>query len=318
MIEYVMNIKIVLHLMPWEIDHALLIADKLKQSIYYINPSDTIYIDSALNLSSYNINWNESKLVKEFFIEKYNTIDEILGPKFKHKKYIYCGDELYGHLDLQKTIYQSNIDYYWFLCPDITFSNTLLYYFIESAKQINNEYFILTPQISKCWDASWDMLVNEKFKEIAYQNYLLMNSHEIEHIIKNCDENIEVTKLSSFKFAGWCDFYNKNFIEKLVPLQSDWKGYGPWDLYSMYVCNFAKQHNVDINQYLLQNQIMWFYDSGDLRNKEVYEGDGSLKLTYKKFLKINGHRHNQRGIIENNLNSILNNWFKYASQNKII
>ena len=51
-----MNVKIKMHFMPWEIDHALLIVNKLKQSIYHIDPQDTIYIDTALNLSSGIIN----------------------------------------------------------------------------------------------------------------------------------------------------------------------------------------------------------------------------------------------------------------------
>ena len=69
-----MNIKIQLHIMPWEIDHALLIADKLKQSIQYIDPLDKIYIDTALNLSSSVIDWNASKLPKEYFIKRYESI----------------------------------------------------------------------------------------------------------------------------------------------------------------------------------------------------------------------------------------------------
>jgi len=45
-----MNIKIMMHIMPWEIDHALLIANKLKQSSFYINSNDKIYVDTVLNL----------------------------------------------------------------------------------------------------------------------------------------------------------------------------------------------------------------------------------------------------------------------------
>lgn len=311
-----MNIKIVTHFMPWELDHGLLLADLLKQSIYYVDPNDTIYIDSALNLSSYNINWNESSLSKDFFIEKYKLLDNVLGPRFKHTPFIYDGDELYGHLDLQKTTIQSDIDYYWYICPDITFSNTLLYYFIETAKQIKNEYVIITPQISRCWDSSWDILTNENFKNIPCQEYLEKNSHEIKHIIENTNKSINIQKLDCFKFAGWCDFYNKNFIEKLVPPLPEWKGYGPWDLYSMYVCNIANQNSVDVNQYLLENQIMWFYDSGDIKNKN--EDDGQLKSVYKKFIKTKGHRHQQRKLIEDNLNVLLNNWIKHAINSNII
>lgn len=302
--------------MPWEIDHALLIADKLKDSINYIDNTHTIYIDTVLNLSSYIIDWNQSQLPKEFFIEKYNLFNDILGSRFIHKSKIYDGSELYGHLDLQKQLSQSNIDYYWLICPDITFSTTLLYYLIESSKQLNDEYFVLTPQIYKCWDATWDLLVNKNFKDIPYSQYLQKNSHEIKYIVENSNENIQLNKLNTFKFAGWCDFYNKNFIERLVPPLENWVGYGPWDLYSMNVCNIAKHNHVNVSQYTMENQIMWFYDSGDLGN--IHGEDGALKTVYKKFLKIKGHRHDQRTLIENNLNLLLNDWIKYAMKEKII
>ena len=64
-----MNIKILYHIMPWEIDYALLSFTQLKKSKYYISDNINITIDSVLNLSSYTINWNQSKLPKEFFIE---------------------------------------------------------------------------------------------------------------------------------------------------------------------------------------------------------------------------------------------------------
>jgi hypothetical protein len=57
-----MNIKIICHIMPWEIDHALLVVDKLKKSIYHIDSQDKIYIDTALNLSSKITNWEKSSL----------------------------------------------------------------------------------------------------------------------------------------------------------------------------------------------------------------------------------------------------------------
>lgn len=73
-----MNIKILTHLMPWEVDYALLQFIQLKKSSQYISSEDKIYIDVALNLSSYIINWKESKLPKEFFINKFNTLLSLL------------------------------------------------------------------------------------------------------------------------------------------------------------------------------------------------------------------------------------------------
>jgi hypothetical protein len=302
--------------MPWEIDQAYITIDKLKKSIYYIDPNDKIYIDTALNLSDSIIDWEKSSLPKEYFIEKYKILDNILKEKFIHKPFIFEGEGVYGHLNLQKTIIQSEIDYYVGICPDIDFSEHLLYYLIESSKQISNEYFILTPQIFKSWDSSWDILVNEKFKDIPYGKCIDIDTPEIRHQCLDLDTpNIKF--INQFKFAGWLDLYNKNFYEKLIPTLNEWEGYGPWDLYSMNVCNIAKQYGVDVQQYVLENQVIWFNDVGCLRNFEEYGGDGQLKLLYKKFLTLKLGRQEQRMYIDKNMTLYLNQWFEYAKQKQI-
>ena len=312
-----MNIKILLHIMPWEIDQVYLTVDALKKSIYYIDPTDKIYIDTALNLSDSIIDWEKSSLPKEYFIEKYKVIDNLLKEKFIHKPFIFEGEGIYGHFNLQKTSIQSEIDYYMGVCPDVNFSEYSLYYLIESAKQIKNEYFILTPQIFKSWDSSWDILVNEKFKDVPYEKCIDIDIHEIRHQCLDLDTP-NVKPINQFKFAGWFDFYNKNFCEKLVPVLDEWNGYGPWDLYSMNVCNIAKQYGIDVQQYVLENQLIWFYDVGCLRNFEEYGGDGQLKLLYKKFLTLKLGRQEQRAYIDKNLNLYLNQWVEYAKNKNII
>ena len=64
--------------MPWEIDYTLLTFQQLKKSKYYLPEDVNITINSALNLSSFLINWDESKLPKEYFIEKYKTLSILL------------------------------------------------------------------------------------------------------------------------------------------------------------------------------------------------------------------------------------------------
>jgi hypothetical protein len=312
-----MNIKILLHIMPGEIDQVYLTIDTLKKSIYYIDPNDKIYIDTALNLSDSIIDWEKSSLPKEYFIKKYKILDNILKEKFIHKSFIFEGEGIYGYFNLQKNSIQPEIDYYIGICPDINFNEHLLYYLIESAKQINNEYFVLTPQIFKSWDSSWDILVNKKFQNIPYEKCIDVDIHEIRYQCLDLD-NPNIKPIDKFKFAGWFDLYNKNFYEKLVPVLNEWNGYGPWDLYSMNVCDIAKQYRVDVQQYVLENQVIWFNDVGCLRNFEDYGGDGQLKMLYKNFLPLKLGRQEQRLYIDKNLNKYLTDWIKYAQENNII
>ena len=303
--------------MPWDIDCALMIFDKLKQSSYFIDSDDKIYIDSFLNLSHDIIDWDNSTFPKEYFIKKYQVLDDLIKDVFIHKSFIYDKEGIYGHLDSQKTIIEPHIDYYIGLCPDVDFQEHLLYYLIESAKQIKNEYFVLTPQIFKSWDSSWDILVNSKFQHISYNQCYNVDIHKIRHDCLELDTPI-LKKSPVFKFAGWLDLYNKNLYEKLIPTLDEWKGYGPWDLYAMNVCGIAKSKGVDVEQYILENQVIWFKDVGCWQNKEEHAGHGKIRLIYKDFLSIKIGRQEQRSYIDINLIQYLNQWVEYAKNNNII
>ena len=308
-----MNIKILVHFMPWEIDYALLIFTQLKKSKYYLSKDDNIAIDSVLNLSSYTIDWNQSKLPKEFFIEKYNQLS-ILLKDYNHNQKIYNGDKLYGHLDLQKECISPEIDYYIVTCPDMYFSEYALFYLIESAKQIENKYFLITPQISKVGDADWDEITNPKYVNIPYTDYLKVDTFDVMYDSKVSNENISLHPTQKPKFAGWCDLYSKSFYEELCPVQEEWTGYGPWDLYSLIILNNIKQHGIDFQQYLLQGETIWMYPSGPLAGENI---DGFSKY-YKDFLCLNKHKDNQREIFESKLPEYLNKAFIQLKEKNII
>ena len=296
-----MRIKITYHLMPWEIDYALLSFSQLKKSYYYLSSKDNIVIETVLNLSSYTINWEESKLPKEYFIDKYNQIS-ILLEDYTHIKKIYEGNKLYGHLDLQKECITPDIDYYLSICPDIYFSEHLLSYMIEGAKQIENKYFIITPQISKVGDADWDRITNSKYISIPYKDYLKVNTFDIINDDVNSTDEINLVPLSKPKFAGWFDLYSKYFYEELCPLHEEWEGYGPWDLYSLIILDKLSSYNIDFQQYLLTGKTIWFYPSGPLAENNI---DGFSQY-YKNFLNLNTHKNNQREIFESKLPYFIN------------
>ena len=68
-----MKVKISYHIMPYEIDYALLSYIQLKKSQYYL-PSDVeIEIDTVMNMSDYLIDWDKTILPKEFFKQKFNV-----------------------------------------------------------------------------------------------------------------------------------------------------------------------------------------------------------------------------------------------------
>ena len=282
--------------MPWEVDYALLQFMQLKKASQHLN--DDIYFHIGLNLSSHIINWDESKLPKEFFINKFNAALKMLDWAKEVNVTIYEGDELWGHLDLEKVQMDPKIDYYMSICPDMWFHEYALFYIIESAKQVKDKHFIITPEIHKLWDWSWDELVNENYQNVSYSDWNKSDIFEIQS--RMLGEPI-LQQTTRFKYAGWFDLYSKDFME-LIPIPDDWKGYGPWDYYSMLVSDIAVKNGIDIKEYVLRNQIIFEYhpDKNDKSNFADY---------YKDLLSLN-KIENQRQVVESKFPYYIEQWIK--------
>jgi hypothetical protein len=291
-----MNIKIIYHIMPWEIDYALLTYTQLKKSKYYLPEDVNITVDSVLNLSSYLINWDESKLPKEFFIEKYNQLSLLLKD-YTHNNNIYQGDKLYGHLDLQRDCITPETDYYINICPDMYFSEHLLTLLIESAKQIKTKYFVITPEIYKLWDNTWDVLTNKEYSTIPYNKWDQVDVFDIRNNLKTNSEEISLDFSPVSKWAGWFDLYNKEMWEELCPIHDDWVGYGPHDWYSLLLTEYIKTQDINFQQYILRGQTIFEYSVGPLKN-------GGFSKYYKDFLVLN-EIPNQREQFESRMQEYL-------------
>lgn len=300
--------------MPWEIDYALLSFTQLKKSKYHLPDDVNITIDSVLNLSNYSIDWNKTKLPKNYFIDKYNQLS-ILLKDYKHNSKIYEGDELYGHLDLQRECISPEIDYYMSICPDIYFSEYALPYLIEAAKNVNNKYVVITPQISKVGDADWDEITNEKYINIPYKDYLKVDTFDIINDNNDFNKDITLYPTNKSKWAGWFDLYNKAFYEELCPIQEDWKGYGPWDWYSLIITNYLRQYKIDFQEYLLKGETIWMYPSGPLNGDNI---DGFSKYYRDYIIFKDTNKHSERKSFESQMETYVNKGLQILKEKNII
>lgn len=292
------KVKIFYLIMPWQIDYALLSYVQFKKSKYYLENDIEITIDTHLNLSSYLIDWDNSKLPKEFFIKKYNDL-AVLLKDYKHNSIIYDGDKNYGLLDMQKTAYGKEFDYYIPVCPDIYFSETLIASLILAAKSIPNKYTVITPEIYKMWDYTWDEITNEKYLNIPYENWDKGDIFDVRYDLKTSNNELSLMPTQRSKWAIWFDIYNKAFYEELCPVHDDWIGYGPWDWYSLMLSEYAKSKGVDFQQYVLKGQTIFEYQTGPLKDRDFTN-------YYKDFIKTKIGAKEQRDKFEANMQQYLN------------
>lgn len=291
-----MNVKLIYHILPWEIDYCLLTFTQLKKSKYFLAKDVNITIQTVLNLSSYLIDWEKSKLTKEFFISKYEALSNLLID-FNHIKNIYQGDALYGHLNLQRESISEDTDYYIFLCPDTSFGPKLLSYMVEAARVIQQQYFVLTPQISMFWDSTWDVITHPNFLDDSKRKeWYKTDVFDTIHFNENNTNDIFLTKANSHKWAGWFDLYSKKFFEEIGGPIDEWNGYGGWDFFTMILVNTLRDR-IDFQQYILNNQIVFEYSVGPLYGENR---DGFAQY-YKSFLSLKENTQIQRTHFEENI-----------------
>lgn len=295
-----MKYKIFMHLMPWDIDYGLLTASQLKKSSYYLDKEYEYSIDFVLNLSSYIVDWDKSKLPKDFFIKKFKQLESLIKSAYTDVSFrIYEGDKLYGHLDSQKEVIDKSTNYYICLCPDTYFSEHLIPLMVKSAGAIPNEYFLITSEISKMWDSTWDEITSSKYMNIPYEKWNEIDIYDLRYKQKlSPDVKINLEPVTKTKFAGWCDLYNKKFYEELSPVQDSWSGYGPWDWYSMMISDYAKSQSVDFSQYIMRGIETFEYSVGPLK-------EGGYSKYYKDFLSLK-NIPNQRKAFESKMEEYLN------------
>jgi len=304
-----MKIKLSYLIMPWQIDYALMSYTQFKKSKYHLSDDVEITIDTHLNLSSYIVDWDNSKLPKEFFIKKYNDL-AVLLKDYKHNSIIYDGDQNYGLFDMQKMAYGSEFDYYIPVCPDIYFSEYLLTSLVEAARLAKNKYFVITPEIHKKWDSSWDEITNKQYLAVPYKEWDNVDVFDVRYDLKNNNNPRLLEPTNNSKWAIWFDIYNKAFYEDLCPLHDDWTGYGPWDWYSNMLSQYAKYElGLDFQQYVLRGETILEYCVGPLKDRD-------LTNYYKDFLDIKVGAKEQRDAFESKMNEHLNKGVQMIRDNR--
>ncbi len=245
--------QIVIHILPHEIDWFEWQIKQLKQGSYYLEKDTNIILDVTLNLNF--IQWCDSKLPKQFFIHKFNQLEELCDwcqTNFiidEENKCLGCGDKR------KQVIESTTSDNIIYLDSDVIFKPETLFYLLESVKNINNEYYIISPQIYKLWDESWDLIVNNDYMHNEYSYAQYANLDPFSFLSKEYNQ-ISIKPINGFKFGGgWFNLLSSKLL-KLTSIPDSLNPYGPDDTYVMFCCDYMKHKGYDIQQYVIDNLIV--------------------------------------------------------------
>ncbi len=244
-----MTTQIVIHLLPHEIDWFEWQSKQLKIGSAYIE--DKVLIDITLNLNL--VNWDDSQIPKQYFIDKFNQTlkyfdwcDTIID--------INENNTCLGIDDKRRnSIRLSTSDNIVYLDCDIIFKPETLALLINGAKQVKDEYYIISPQTPKLWDRTWDVLVNKNYINEQYGFERQIDPYSI---LTEDYGDISLKPIDVFKFGGgWFNLLSTKLL-KLTDIPNSFGPYGIDDTYVMFCCDMMKQKHMLPQQYVIENLVI--------------------------------------------------------------
>lgn len=209
--------------LPHEIDDLELTLNQMKKAFRYVDEQNFI-LDITLALTGELTLWEQSKIPIDYFTHKYEKLrkscDWITNKYFRVEQH----SEVLGCVSKRRKVWKEhqNVDYHIWLDTDIIFDERTLAYIDSSIQSLNKDYpyAVVSPEIVKVWDNTWDCLVNEQFlnEPLDYQK---TNDPFVDCGIKG-DIGIEtinntIPNQPRMKFAGgWFTCISKKLLDRIT------------------------------------------------------------------------------------------------------
>lgn len=258
-----MKAQIVIHVLPREIDQCYRLVHDLKRAAFLVDSSVEIVLDVTLNLSDHYTDWSSSLLPKEFFIEKFNYIENISNFSNDFK----IVESLTGINTVRRNAINTCPDVTHFIWVDVDmFINQLcLSTILQAAQNIPDDYYIVSAELIQGWDSSWDVISNPATRNTprvyhddgvtADRSKSLWGTTDPYdmYLENNFDKNPSVRKIDTIKFGGGLfNLFSGNLL-RLITIPESFSHYGLDDTFVMVGSQIMKKLGYSINQYVLEN-----------------------------------------------------------------
>jgi hypothetical protein len=266
------KIVITSFVMPHELDDLERVLIDLNKASKHISGNNyEFYI--SFSVSDYLFDWENSKVDKQFFIDRFNSLKSLTD--WAGKSTYQIRDEIIGALQTKRYAHLECKDatHFIWLDTDICFDERILFYMENAIDVIDNvdKYFI-TPEIVKYWDTTWDCLVNSNYldKPLDYckTNNPFVDCGEVGDVaLETVFNNVPGQPQTKFG-AGWFTLLSKPLLDR-IPLPESMGAYGPDDTFLMWGIEKLNQTGANIHQFKLKNFIVC--ENYIYRNRNHYD-----------------------------------------------
>jgi hypothetical protein len=259
------NGLISIFVLPQEIDNLHLTLYNLRRNAEYLPDNVQYSFDITLCLSDELTDWSNSTLPKEYFVDKFSSIVKLCNWTENSKFRIEMGSEILGCVSQRRHTlkYVDDYDFTMWLDNDLFFGDKFLGYIGHAVNALNKEnkdYYVITPQVTRQWDTSWDVLVNTKLLSRELNDNLKANVFTL-----GLQEMgpISLIPIRGFKAAGGWGTVISNKLLKLVGIPESLGHYGLEDTYVLTCANMLQEsQKVDAIQVVVDNLLVCENHSG--------------------------------------------------------
>jgi hypothetical protein len=256
------KIVFTIFIMPNEIDDLERLLFDLSKASKYVHGENYEFL-IAMTLDEYLINWQESKLDKEYFKDRFYKLKKLTD--WANDSRFEIRDDIMGCTSLRRFAHMEYKDatHFIWLDTDICFDDRILHYIeggINRIKETDDlQKYVISPECVKIWDTTWDCLVNETFlnKEVGYCkiNNPFVDCGEVGEVSLETLMN-NVPGQPRMKFGGgWFNCLSKPLLDR-APLPESMGHYGPDDTFIMWASEKLNQNGEQIHQFKLKNYVV--------------------------------------------------------------
>ena len=296
-----MKYHISIHISPYEIDNYQTFIHQLRRNLNHVE--DEIIFSPYLNLSTYFYDWRNSKLKSDYFVNRFNELNNIVKDKCELDSTVNYDNKILGAFSYKTMFleqYKDKVDAFIWFDSDMIFPDNTIAMLVAAHKSSETKHCIITPQIHRLWDKTWDILVNKDYINIpaSHDNYFGFDGYSL---YKRDDEDYFLDENKQrFKFAsGWCNLLSAELFRDLINFTYDLGHYGPDDTFIMNLLDYYKFNlDIDINQYILKNVVVtenykhslnqykdYITKNINIKTKEEFTSD-TIKAVDKRLNKI--------------------------------
>lgn len=245
--------------LPTEIDNLHLTLYNLRRNAELLPKNISYSFNITLCVSDEMIEWEFSNLPKEYFINKFTDITKTLcdwAPDSifqieKHNDILGCVSQRRHTLN-----YLDDYDFTLWMDNDLFFGDKFLGYLgsaISAIQKNGLDYYVVTPQITRQWDTSWDVLVHEDLLTRELNDNLTANVFDL----GLRESGVAVRPINTFKAAGGWGTAISNKLLKLTGIPESFGHYGLEDTYVLTCAQILRQSGkLPVQQYVLDGVLV--------------------------------------------------------------